>query len=182
VCAIVHSILHAYPQEPSGPAELLGHVNRQLCEKQIEASFVTAFLAFYQPATRELVYARAGHNPPLLVSDLCDGGRRALRCLDVAKGLPLGIDADAKFDEARLTLEPGQMVILYTDGVTEAKNAAGEQLEVDGVIRALAACGGGADAAVRRLTGAVQAHLGEERAGDDRTIVVLEVLGGADAR
>jgi sigma-B regulation protein RsbU (phosphoserine phosphatase) len=182
VCAIVHSILHAYPQEPSGPAELLGHVNRQLCEKQIESSFVTAFLAFYQPATRELVYARAGHNPPLLVSEHCDGGRRALRCLDVAKGLPLGIDADARFDEARLTLEPGQMVILYTDGVTEAKNAAGEQLEVDGVIRALAACGGGADAAVRRLTAAVQAHLGDERAGDDRTIVVLEVLCGPEVR
>jgi sigma-B regulation protein RsbU (phosphoserine phosphatase) len=68
VCAIVHSILHAYPQEPSGPAELLGHVNQHLCAKQIESSFVTAFLAFYQPATRELVYARAGHNPPLLIS------------------------------------------------------------------------------------------------------------------
>ena len=179
VCAIVHSILHAFPREPSGPAELLGHVNRQLCNKQIESSFVTAFLAFYQPATRELTYARAGHNPPLLVSASCADGRRPLSCLDVAKGLPLGIDADARFDEARVTLEPGQMVVLYTDGITEAKNAAGDQLEIDGVSRALAPCTDGAQAAVRAVTAAVQAHLGDQRAGDDRTIVVLEVLKNA---
>jgi sigma-B regulation protein RsbU (phosphoserine phosphatase) len=176
VCAIVHSILHAYPQEPSGPAELLGHVNQHLCAKQIESSFVTAFLAFYQPSTRELVYARAGHNPPLLISAAGENGdgRHVTGSLDRAQGLPLGIDAEAPFTEARLTLAPGEMVLLYTDGVIEAKNRAGEFLGIEGVERALAACEGGAQAAVRCITQAVREHLGDGKPSDDQTILVLE--------
>jgi sigma-B regulation protein RsbU (phosphoserine phosphatase) len=176
VCAIVHSILHAYPQEPSGPAELLKHVNRHLCAKQIESSFVTAFLAFYQPSSRELVYARAGHNPPLLLSGPQGNGQRRaiIRELDAARGLPLGIDADAAFTEDGLILEPGQMVLLYTDGVTEARNSAGEMLGPEGIERALAKCDDGAQAAVRCVTEAVLEHLGSEKASDDQTILVLE--------
>jgi sigma-B regulation protein RsbU (phosphoserine phosphatase) len=175
VCAIVHSILHAYPQEPSGPAELLGHVNRHLCAKQIESSFVTAFLAFYQASTRELVYVRAGHNPPLVVSGPDSGGRRSvLRPLNDAVGLPLGIDADACFNEERLTLAPGQAVLLYTDGITEARNAAGELFGVEGIEAALAACDAGARAVVHCLTEAIQRHQGLRSAGDDQTILVLE--------
>jgi sigma-B regulation protein RsbU (phosphoserine phosphatase) len=176
VCALVHSILHAYPQEPSGPAVLLGHVNQHLCAKQIESSFVTAFLAFYQASTRELVYARAGHNPPLLMSasNKDGGGRRVLALLDEAQGLPLGIDTDAPFNQARLTLAPGEMVILYTDGVIEAKNQAGEFLGIEGIERALAGCAGGAQAAVRCITQTVLEHLGREKPGDDQTILVLE--------
>jgi sigma-B regulation protein RsbU (phosphoserine phosphatase) len=178
VCAIVHSILHAYPQEPSGPAELLGHVNRHLCAKQIESSFVTAFLAFYQAATRELVYARAGHNPPLLVSPPnAAGGRTVERVLKDACGLPLGIDADAPFNEHRLTLAPGQIVLLYTDGITEAKDPAGELFGIEGIEQALADCDDGAQAVVHCLTNAVRRHQGPREAGDDQTILVLECTG-----
>jgi sigma-B regulation protein RsbU (phosphoserine phosphatase) len=183
VCAIVHSILHAYPQEPSGPAELLGHVNRHLCAKQIESSFVTAFLAFYQAATRELVYARAGHNPPLLLS-CCDpsgSGRSVTRLLKDATGLPLGIDADATFNEGRLTLAEGQMVLLYTDGITEAKGVDGELFGIEGIEAALAECEDGAKAVVRCLTDAVRAHLGAREAGDDQTILVLQATPFAEA-
>jgi sigma-B regulation protein RsbU (phosphoserine phosphatase) len=187
VCAIVHSILHAYPQEPSGPAELLGHVNRHLCAKQIESSFVTAFLAFYQASTRELVYARAGHNPPLLVStraasDAGTGGgsRSVLAALKDAVGLPLGIDSDATFNEERLTLAPGQAVVLYTDGITEAKNAAGDLFGVEGIEAALADCGEGARSLVHCLTEAVRKHQGARSAGDDQTILVLEATPMAD--
>jgi sigma-B regulation protein RsbU (phosphoserine phosphatase) len=178
VCAIVHSILHAYPQEPSGPAELLRHVNRHLCAKQIESSFVTAFLAFYQPSSREVVYARAGHNPPLLISGPGENaqGRAILRELGAARGLPLGIDADAAFTEDRLVLAPGQMMLLYTDGVTEARNSAGQMLGPEGIERALAGCDDGAQAAVRCVTEAVLQHLGPEKASDDQTILVLEGL------
>jgi sigma-B regulation protein RsbU (phosphoserine phosphatase) len=180
VCAIVHSILHAYPREPKGPGELIRHVNRHLCAKQIESSFVTAFLAFYQPATRELVYVRAGHNPPLLVS--CPGetcGRRTrtvVRQLSDATGLPLGIDADATFNEERVILERGQMVVLYTDGVTDAKGPDGAMLGVEGIERALAGCGDGAREAVRCLDDAVREHQGPAgRATDDQTVLVIEV-------
>jgi sigma-B regulation protein RsbU (phosphoserine phosphatase) len=174
VCAIVHSILHAYPKEPSGPAELLRHVNQQLCAKQIESSFVTAFLAFYQASTRELVCARAGHNPPLHVSGKVGLSGRIFRELDGAKGLPLGIDADASFTEDRLILKPGEMVVLYTDGITEAKNAAGEFLGIEGIERALATCYAGAEGAVQCIIGTVMEHRGKEHPNDDQTILVLE--------
>ena len=187
VCAIVHSILHAYPREPSGPAELLRHVNRHLCAKRIECSFVTAFLAFYQAATRELVYARAGHNPPLLLSGRREAGggggegRAVLRQLDDATGLPLGIDADATFNEARLTLAEGEMVLLYTDGITEAKAPDGEMFGVEGIEAALAEGADGANAVVRRLTDAVRRHRGARESGDDQTILVLEATAFAPA-
>ena len=179
VCAIVHSILHAYPREPGGPAELLRHVNEHLCAKRIESSFVTAFLAFYRPATRELVCARAGHNPPLLISacDSNDGSRRCVqRVLDEANGLPLGIDADAPFTEQRLTLATGQMLVLYTDGITEARDAAGEEFGPEGVGRALAGCPRGAGEAVNRLIKALENFQGQTDASDDRTIVVVEMV------
>ena len=184
VCAIVHSILHAYPREPGGPAELLRHVNEHLCAKRIESSFVTAFLAFYRPATRELVCARAGHNPPLLIS-ACDpndtSGRCVQRVLDEAKGLPLGIDAGAPFTEQRLTLAPGQMLVMYTDGITEARDPAGAEFGADGVERALATCARGAEEAVSRLVNALEEFRGKTPAGDDRTIVVVEATATSSA-
>src|SRR5439155_10060468 len=103
-------------------------------------------------------------------------GRSMVRLLDQAKGLPLGIDPEAPFNEDRLILDPGQMVVLYTDGVTEAKDSAGEFLGIEGVERAMSQCGAGAGEAVRCLTNAVQAHLGPEKANDDQTILVLEAL------
>jgi serine phosphatase RsbU (regulator of sigma subunit) len=71
------------------------------------------------------------------------------------------------------------MVLLYTDGVIEAKNPAGEFLGIEGVERALAACEDGAQAAVRCITEAVRAHLGDGKPGDDQTILVLEGRSGA---
>jgi sigma-B regulation protein RsbU (phosphoserine phosphatase) len=176
VCAIVHSILHAYPREPAGPAELLRHVNQHLCAKQIEASFVTAFLAFYQPATRELTYVRAGHNPPLLLSPLGEGGapRQILKTLDDATGLPLGIDPDIPFNQQRLTLEPGQLLVLYTDGISEAKDPAGNMFGAEGILQAVAHCTNGPNAAVDCLITAVRNHQGRGHAVDDQTILVLE--------
>ena len=147
MCAIVHSILHAYPREPSGPAELLRHVNRHLCAKRIECSFVTAFLAFYQAATRELVYARAGHNPPLLLSGREAGGagraRGAGRCDRLAAWHRRGCD----LQRGATDLAEGQMVLLNTDGITEAKAPDGEQFETQGIEAASANCGDDDDGA-----------------------------------
>lgn len=97
-----------------------------------------------------------------------------IRQLDGARGIPLGIDADAPFTEDRLVLEPGQMIVLYTDGVTEARNSAGEMLGPEGIERALSECRNGAQGAVRCVTDAVSEHLGPEKASDDQTILVLE--------
>jgi len=82
---------------------------------------VTAFYALYDPRDRSLLFSSAGHNPPLLVD-------RQVRVseLDEAQSLPLGVEGSCSFPEARVTLAPGDTLLLYTDGITEAVNEAGE--------------------------------------------------------
>jgi sigma-B regulation protein RsbU (phosphoserine phosphatase) len=96
------------------------------------------------------------------------------RVLNEAKGLPLGIDPAAPFNEERVVLGAAELAVLYTDGITEARDAGGELFGVEGVERALASGAEDARAAVRLLTEAVRAHQGAGSASDDQTIVVLE--------
>ena len=124
VMAIVQAVLHAYPAGAAGPATLLMHANRQLCDKHL-GGFFTAFLGVYEPASRRLTYANAGHPPPLL-KRASDG---SIRALDAVGSYPLGIDDAEKFEEAAVTLERGDSVLLYTDGITEVRDAHGELFE-----------------------------------------------------
>ena len=172
VMAMLHSILRAYPDQPAGPAEVLNFANHHLCAKRIESSFVTAFLAFYEPATRRLTYARAGHNPPLLKPL---GEHRPSRRLDDVGGVPLGVLPDVRYDTAGLTLEPGQTLVMYTDGITEAMDRSGEMFGVDGVERAINECSGEADCVIRTVNAAVLAHADFARPSDDQTILAMQI-------
>jgi sigma-B regulation protein RsbU (phosphoserine phosphatase) len=102
--------------------ELAGNMNRYACtNSQGGLRFTTAFLAEYDPVRRTFVYINAGHNNPIL--------RRAsgqIERLDVG-GLPLGIQADAKYESATITLAPGDWLIIFTDGLIEAVNARQEE-------------------------------------------------------
>jgi sigma-B regulation protein RsbU (phosphoserine phosphatase) len=172
VMAMVHAILHAFPKEPSGPSEVLEHLNRHLCSKRIESTFVTAFFALFDPRTRSLRYARAGHNPPILKNP---GPGGSVHRLDAVGNLPLGIMPDITFDTAAVTLEPGQTVVLYTDGITEAFGAGGEMFGVEGIERALVECTGEPECVVGSITGALRGHEGGVRPSDDQTIVALKL-------
>lgn len=173
VMAMVHAIMHAYPSRPSGPGEVLRHANQHLCAKRIENCFVTAFLAFYDPVTRELTYARAGHDPPIV--------KRFPHCgpptrLDAVGEAPLGVLPDIDYAEAKLVLEPGQTLILYTDGITEAGRGAGGMLGIDGIEESLIHCSGEADCAIEHITRAILSRQGEQRPADDQTIVAIQVV------
>jgi sigma-B regulation protein RsbU (phosphoserine phosphatase) len=173
VMAMFHAILHTYPIDPHGPGEVLRHVNRHLFAKNIENSFVTAFLGFYDPRSRELVYARAGHNPPLL-KEFPHNGTALL--LDAVGEVPLGIVQDVKYSESAITLHPGQTLILYTDGITEAKRPGGEMFGVEGIERSLIECTGAPDCAIHHITDALKAHQVDVRPNDDQTVVVMQVV------
>ena len=112
VMAMFHAIIHSYPIDPTGPGDVLRHVNRHLFAKSIENSFVTAFLGFYEPRTRELIYARAGHNPPLLKEFPHRGQARQL---DAVGEIPLGIMEDVKYSESSIVLHPGQTLIFVDE-------------------------------------------------------------------
>src|SRR5262249_36575182 len=84
VMAMLHSILHAFPHRPVGPAEVLTYANKHLCAKRIGNVFATCILCFYDPDTRALTYARAGHPPAILAAGNGSDSRR----LEEAGDLP----------------------------------------------------------------------------------------------
>ncbi len=173
VMAMFHAIIHSYPIDPTGPGDVLRHVNRHLFAKSIENSFVTAFLGFYEPRTRELVYARAGHNPPLLKEFPHRGHAQQL---DAVGEIPLGIMEDVKYSESSIVLHPGQTLILYTDGITEAKRPGGEMFGVEGIERSLVHCSGAPDFAISHITEALKEHQVNVRPNDDQTVVVMQIV------
>lgn len=172
VSAMLSAILHAYSPRGDGPAAVLNHANRQLCDKRLEGVFVTAFLALYHPPTRTLTYARAGHNPPLVKNE---GSGGAVVQLEDVGGLPLGIAADAQYDNSSIVLEPGQTLVLYTDGIVEAMNPQRKMFSIDGLIAALITCTGEPDCVVNTVTTALREHEASIRPSDDQTLVVVKV-------
>lgn len=172
VSAMLHAVLHAYPRKPEGPGEILEHANRHLCAKRIESSFVTAFMAIYDPADRTLTYARAGHPPALVKSPGVNG---PVRRLDEVGEFPLGVIDDATYEQATVQLEQHQTVLLYTDGIIEAQNRQQAMFGVEGVERALTACNGEPACVVRSVTTALRDHEGGKRPSDDQTILAVQV-------
>lgn len=100
-------------------ARLVSNLNQQLYASTAPEKYATFFFSVYDEARSELVYTNAGHLPPLLVR----GGK--VQALDT-NGMVVGCFAGAKYGESRLKLEPGDLLVCYTDGVTEPENAYGE--------------------------------------------------------
>jgi sigma-B regulation protein RsbU (phosphoserine phosphatase) len=171
VIAMIQSILRTHPRNIDGPAGLLGYVNRQLCRKQLEG-FVTAFLAFYDPATRRLTYASAGHPPPLVRA--ASGGR--VKRLSDASGYPLGVDASHRFVQASLPLHQGAKLLFYTDGITEARGHDREFFDVDRLEFAFADSDCEPTETVQRLCKIIDEYQPGARPVDDQTMVVLELV------
>ena len=117
------------------PGELLTDLNSHLTRQHTRqtGSFMTAFYAVFDPAHGTLTYASAGHNPPRLLR-AADHTRLVL---NRAQRLPLGIRPDEVYPEQVIPLQPGDQVVLFTDGVIEAVNTDGEVFGSDRVDAAL---------------------------------------------
>ena len=123
------------------PGDVLSEVNRLLQENNEAAMFVTVFFAFFESKTGEMVYANGGHNPPVIIH--ADGSSSLLA---QQPGVALGIAPEFSYDMYNATLAPGEALILYTDGVTEAENVKTEQYGLDRLLGIL----GGASAVLRQ--------------------------------
>jgi sigma-B regulation protein RsbU (phosphoserine phosphatase) len=102
------------------PSELCARVNALACRNGAVDKFISFFYAVYKPETRTLTYSNAGHNPPVVIRS---NGECTL--LDTPD-LVLGQVPDWQYHDAQFKLEPGDRLVLYTDGITEA-NCAGDQ-------------------------------------------------------
>jgi phosphoserine phosphatase RsbU/P len=181
--AITHAIAHAQPGTHAPPAALLGYLNDRLARSYTRAgTFVTAFYAVLDATSGVLTYSRAGHNPPRLVRD-----DRVLS-LDGVGALPLGIAEGQKYAQASVTLERGDLLLLYTDGITEAmaplKGARSPQLfgieRLDEVLKACRA--ESAETCVRRIRDAVTAFSEGAPPTDDQTLIAIRCVRDAPGR
>ncbi len=186
VMAMVESMLASYPMTPDTTGQVLDYLNKHLCSKRIYSTFVTAFHALYDPATRRLTYSRAGHPPALWRKPGSDGANTGdigaanevdVEELEAVGGLPLGVMPEETYEDASVVLEPGQTLVLYTDGIPETRSPDGAFFGTEGIVRALCDCSGEADCAVDTVMQHVRKHEAGERPQDDQTLVVMRVLG-----
>ena len=174
--AITHAIAHAQPGVHTPPPELLRYLNDTLTRSYTRGgTFVTAFYGVLDPTSGTLTYSSAGHNPPRLAR------RDRVLSLDEGRFLPLGIEDGHAYGQATVALERGDLLLLYTDGITEAAATprAGEARELFGVDRLdqlLLDCGAApADRCIERVKSAVGAFCQAAPPGDDQTLIAIRV-------
>jgi sigma-B regulation protein RsbU (phosphoserine phosphatase) len=173
--AMTRSLLRAAMARGASPAEALGQANAALAADNPTMMFVTAFVAILDPETGLLRFANAGHNPPRAVS--AEAGHRFVGGAD---GIALGVVEEVIFDDRVTRLTPGETLVLFTDGVTEADRADGSLFGDERLTAALRA-------AVAAEPAALVAHIAAEVArfaagspqADDITLLCLAYEGVA---
>lgn len=163
-----YSIRAIAPDLPS-PAAVLHRLNETLLRQDVDDRFLTAVLACITPLADhvKVLVAGGGHPPALVLHD-----DESVTVLDAAPGMLLGMLPGTDFRDVAVTLRPGDALVLYTDGVVEARDPAGEQFGQDRLIALLSTCTGRSAAGIaRRIELATIAH--SPHMSDDMAIVVL---------
>jgi sigma-B regulation protein RsbU (phosphoserine phosphatase) len=149
----------------------MSKVNYLLWESIERNQFVTAFYGVLDATNRTVAYSNAGHNPPILMD--ADGQAR----FEERGGVPLGMFRDSRYYEYYETIAPGQILVLYTDGVTEANNLDGQEYGRDRLVDAVRRC---RDLSARKMIDFLHRDLmewtGSRGAGDDVTFFVIKAL------
>jgi sigma-B regulation protein RsbU (phosphoserine phosphatase) len=168
-CAVAIGILRSLAQQKLQPAEMLREMNRLICERRIDERFLTMCFATWQKGRNRLRIANAGQSQPLLWK------RGRCEKLNLV-GFPLGLFDEVSYGEWSTTLDPGDMLVFYSDGVTDAANGRGELYGTQRLADLLAAnasltAGEFADLALAD----VERFAEGTAAGDDITLVILKV-------
>ena len=156
-------------------APLMSNVNRLVYDASAENRYATFFYAQYDPTTRILTYVNAGHNPPMIFRER-DTESQLLR-LDEAGGVVVGLLRDFQYSQARIALEPGDVLVGFTDGISEAMNSREEEWGEENMIEAVKACHDlSAAEMIPRLMSAADAFAAGAKQHDDMTLVVVRVI------
>jgi phosphoserine phosphatase RsbU/P len=156
----------------NSPATAMRLVNQGLLKRQVDARYATVFYATLTP-TGQLTYCNAGHNPPLVLR------ATEARSLD-GSGMPVGLFGGAPYSDERTELEPGDVLVVYSDGVTEALNPAGEEFgDARLVAEATRHRGAPLGDLLQHIVTAVQTFAAGASQSDDVTVMVVRYLGPA---
>lgn len=165
----LHAAVHAQAITNQSIGNTIREVNRYLAENTPPNRFVTLFYAELDPATGALSFLNAGHNPPLIVHAAGTVEQLA------SGGIPLGIASDADFREGRTQLAPGDVLVIYSDGVSEAQNPQGEEF---GTVRLNEVVARNVDSSASGIRDRIEAALSKFAQGmpaaDDITLVIVK--------
>jgi phosphoserine phosphatase RsbU/P len=169
--ATLQASLRTIATEGPPLSQLAERLNRYACDHSLGGQrFTTAIIAEFDPATRQLSYVNAGHNSPVLRR--ADGAIERLE----SSSVPLGIQDNSSFPAAQIELQPNDTLILFTDGVIEAFNAANEEFSDPRLIQVVRNLPRQtAQATLHSIMKSVEAFVGATRQSDDITCLVLQV-------
>jgi sigma-B regulation protein RsbU (phosphoserine phosphatase) len=166
--ALLLAMMRTLVDEGLESEKLLARLNVQIVRHSPGSRFITLFYALYDPRTGQIEYVNAGHLPPLIHRR--DGSFERLTSGNIA----LGMFEGSTYASHRAELHPGDAIILYSDGITEAENVAGREFDESGLSDTItAAATHEPEKLGRAVLAAVDRHAGEARLGDDLTVLVL---------
>jgi sigma-B regulation protein RsbU (phosphoserine phosphatase) len=170
--ALARILMRVIAADRRSPARVLRRVNELLLENSRSDMFITLWYGVLDPVQHDLLFANAGHNPPLLLS-AATGKIRLLR----KHGLILGILPAVALEDDRVALAPGDILILYTDGVTDAINLGEESFEMTRLQDVVLAHQTQSAAAIAEaIKAAVREFVGSAPQFDDLTLIVVKRL------
>ncbi|MGF1499757.1 MAG: PP2C family protein-serine/threonine phosphatase [Elainellaceae cyanobacterium] len=175
IMTMLRGMLRAEVLNGHSPSRILQHLNHVMYgDLENSNRFVTLFYSEYDPQTRMLCFSNAAHNPPLLWR----AASKTIGRLDTP-GMLIGLDMDTQYEDGMVELQPGDTVIYYTDGLTDAANQKGDRFDEENLVMTFQqACsyGYGPQEILDYLFETIQNFIGAARHNDDdMTLVVLQV-------
>lgn len=168
--SVAHSLFRILSQKADSPSKILESMNKELCRGNESNMFITFFVGCLDLYSGVLRYSSAGHDKPFLV-------RKDIGLLPSKSNLPLAVFPDTKFEEQSCTLEPGTLLLLYTDGLTEAKNVDRKAFGRPRIQEVLEQFRSNQDQSLRNLVStlseAAHTFAGEAPQSDDLTMLAL---------
>jgi len=165
--AMTHGLIRERVEHESSPAALLTQVNRALCELDMDLEFVTSFYAILDPENSFLKYAIAGHPPPFL--------RKASGQVEklAGKGIAMGVNLEAIYEDIALDLAPGDSLVAFTDGVTDANSPSDQAYDMAQLRAAIGSAPAHAGAMLEYLQNMLVDWVREAPNYDDITLMAI---------
>lgn len=165
----VHAAVRAQCTTHLSPKEIVSEINQYIYDNTPSNRYVTMFYSELELATNQLTYINGGHNPPLLVRNSGE-----VESLEIG-GFPVGITPDGDYHEGTVQLDPGDVLVIYSDGVTESVSEDGDEFGEARLIECVQRNRGRTAAGLRdRIDEALQRFVGKAKTVDDLTLVIVK--------
>ena len=171
VMAVTRSLIRIVAAQESRPERIVASLNNSMSDMNDSNMFVTLFVGVLDLPTGRFRYCNAGHNAPAII----DGATGEIKLLDVKPNLPVAIIPNMKFEAQEANITPGTTVFMYTDGLTEAENAAKELFGEDRMIKTLKGMENKTSKEqIEGMLKAVHQHVKDAEQSDDLTMITLK--------